>query len=66
MTVADKIVHHTHHLPESIQVEILDFVEYLEVRTKARDQANWTVFSLSHAMRDMDSEDFQYWKNDLK
>ena len=33
MTVTDKIMQHIQSLPESLQAEVLDFVEYLEAKT---------------------------------
>ena len=53
MTVMDKIVQHIQSLPESLQAEVLDFVEYLEAKM-GKNEADWTAFSLSSAMRGME------------
>ncbi len=55
MTVMDKIVQHIKGLPEALQAEVLDFVEYLEAK-KGKSEADWTAFSLSSAMRGMEDE----------
>ena len=66
MTVAEKILEHIRHLPEPIQVEILDFVEYLENKADVEDRSSWSSFSLSQALRDMQSEASSYSEKDLK
>jgi hypothetical protein len=50
-------------LPESKKAEVLDFVEYL--KTKAEDK-DWSIFSLSSAMRGMEDEDSPYSLGDLQ
>ena len=65
MTVTDKIMQHIQSLPESLQAEVLDFVEYLEAKT-GKGEADWTAFSLSSAMRGMEEEQMLYIANDLK
>ena len=66
MTVAEKIIEHIRHLPEPIQVEVLDFVEYLENKAEGEDRSAWSNFSLSQALRDMESEASSYSEKDLK
>ena len=66
MTVTEKIIEHIHHLPEPIQIEVLDFVEYLENKAAAEDRSAWSSFSLSQALRDMESEAPSYSEKDLK
>jgi hypothetical protein len=53
-------------LPESKQIEILDFIEYLRVKTERQANIEWTDFSLSSAMRGMEDEQAPYSLNDLK
>jgi hypothetical protein len=65
MTVMDKIMQHIQSLPESLQTEVLDFVEYLETK-KGKNEADWTAFSLSSAMRGMEGEPPLYSAQDLK
>ncbi len=70
MTVAEKIIQHVEGLPETIQSEVLDFVEYLEFKTglgkRTQEDADWAAFSLSQAMRDMETESSPYSTDDLK
>ncbi len=65
MTVMDKIMQHIQSLPESLQTEALDFVEYLEVKA-GKNEAVWTAFSLSSALRGMEGETPLYSAQDLK
>ncbi len=71
MTVAEKIHQHVHKLPESFQVEVLDFVEYLLSKADRdatrREELVWSDLSLALAMRGMEDEDApQYSIADLK
>ena len=63
MTVAEQIMQHLRALPETAQAEVLDFIEFLESRS---NKANWSEFSLSQAMRGIESEDSQYSLDDIK
>ena len=63
MSLEEKIIQHIHELPESKKAEVLDFVEYIRSKSDERD---WTDFSLSSAMRGMDSEISSYSLEDLK
>ena len=63
MTVAEQIMQHIDTLPEAAQVEVLDFVEYLESKA---DRASWSEFSISQAMRGMESESSPYSLDDIK
>tara|TARA_B100000959_G_C14633083_1_gene481068 strand:- start:342 stop:551 length:210 start_codon:yes stop_codon:yes gene_type:complete len=65
MTITEKIVKHVESLPESLQAEVLDFVEYLETK-KGGDEIDWSAFSLSNAMHGMENERSPYSLNDLK
>ncbi|HEQ60136.1 MAG TPA: DUF2281 domain-containing protein [Firmicutes bacterium] len=66
MTVTEKIIEHIRHLPEPVQVEVLDFVEYLKNKAESEDRSDWSAFSLSEALRDMESEAYSYSEKDLK
>jgi hypothetical protein len=66
MSLADKIIKNVKTLPESKQIEILDFIEYLRVKTERQANIEWTDFSLSSAMRGMEDEQAPYSLNDLK
>ena len=63
MTVTEQIIEHVNALPESAQSEVLDFVEYLELKS---NKVNWSELSLSQAMRGMESEADLYSLNDIK
>lgn len=53
-------------LPESKQIEIFDFVEYLRSKVEKQEIKDWTDFSLSSAMRGIEDEETPYSLNDLK
>ncbi len=70
MTTAEKIIQHISILPEYLQVEVLDFVEFIEEKNKTLNQTDerseWSRFSLSHAMRGMEDEQAHYSVKDIK
>jgi hypothetical protein len=67
MTLTDEIIQHVQSLPEPLKVEVLDFVEYLELKNKkSGDDADWSALSLSSAMRGMEDEPSPYSVDDLK
>ena len=69
MALTDQIQSYLDKLSESIQAEVLQYVEYLFEKTSrqtiAEDQA-WYNFSLGQMLRDMEDEDELYTLNDLK
>ncbi|MDP2898891.1 MAG: DUF2281 domain-containing protein [bacterium] len=70
MTVAERILQQVTRLPEPLQAEVLDFVEYLQskvgpVRASGEEEA-WQAMSLSQATRGMESEPSPYSAEDLK
>ena len=66
MSFAQKVTQHMEHLPQSLQAEVLDFVEHLETKKVAKDTVAWSHLSVSQAMRGMESEKSPYSENDLK
>ncbi len=70
MTTVQAIIQHLEYLPNSMQREVLDFVEYLEFRRQVpsvrKEDATWSDFSLSSAMRGMEEEETPYTLADLK
>jgi hypothetical protein len=66
MNLSEKILATVVSLPESKQVEVLDFVEYLKLKTEKEESNNWNCFSLTSAMRGMENEDSYYLVTDLK
>jgi len=53
-------------LPELKQIEVLDFIEYLKLKTERQENIDWSTLSLSSAMRGMENEQSHYSLNDLK
>ena len=70
MTRLEQIVSHVKKMPDSLQNEVLDFVEYLEAKNLAKNKhmnnQEWSNFSLKHALSDMKDEQVQYSEFDLK
>ena len=66
ISIIEKINIHVKRLPESKQIEVLDFVEYLQSRTEKEEFKEWNDLSLSSAMRGMEDEQSSYSINDLK
>ncbi len=71
MAVAERITQRVQRLPEQLQAEVLDFVEYLLIKTEresaAEEGREWSRLSLSLAMRDMEDEEAsEYSIADLK
>ncbi|MCL4262019.1 MAG: DUF2281 domain-containing protein [Anaerolineae bacterium] len=73
--VANKIHRQVLALPEPLQVEVLDFVEFLLSRlesetleeTQTIENRDWSKLSLAMAMRGMEDEDIpEYTIADLK
>jgi len=66
MSLTDKIIENVRSLPESKQIEILDFVEYLRAKIEKEERKEWMNLSLTSAMRGMEEEELTYSMNDLK
>jgi len=69
MEVSEKIQKYAQKLPEHLQMEALDFIEYLMNKWKqeADEDADWTNLSLQMMMRGMEDEPApEYTKKDLK
>ena len=67
MTLTEEIIHHIQTLPDSLKVEVLDYVEFLELKNKKnKEEIDWSALSLSSAMRGMEKETTPYTINDLK
>jgi hypothetical protein len=66
MSIAERINITVKRLPELKQIEVLDFVEYLQSRTEKEEYKEWNDLSLSSAMRGMEDEHSPYSTNDLK
>ncbi|MBI4849964.1 MAG: DUF2281 domain-containing protein [Nitrospirae bacterium] len=71
MSLPEKIITHIQNLPEALQAEVLDFVEYLESKINKGgkhegEEPDWSALSLPSAMRDMEDEYSPYSLSDLK
>ncbi len=70
MIVSKKIYEYVLKLPEPLQVEVLNFVEFLMAKGehKIGEQADreWANLSLAMAMRGMEEETQPYTLSDLK
>ena len=66
MSLANKIINNVKELPELKQIEVLDFIEYLRLKTERQENIEWSTLSLSSAMRGMENEQSHYSLNDLK
>ncbi len=70
MSTVETIMQRVKSLPDSLQREVLNFVEFLQSRQRraaatGEDQA-WSQFSLASAMRGMEDEDSPYSLDDLQ
>ena len=71
MSSIERIAQHVRELPEQLQNEVLDFVEFLKTRSEAVDDRQedleWSRFSMMQAIRGMEDDDFpEYTDADLK
>ncbi|MDO9047716.1 MAG: DUF2281 domain-containing protein [Methylobacter sp.] len=66
MNLSEKILATAASLPESKQQEVLDFVEYLKLKTEKEENSTWNRFSVTSAMKDMENEVSNYSVTDLK
>lgn len=67
MTIVEKIVDQLKSMPESAQVEVLDFVEYIKSKESAKGEDDeWSRLSLGSAMREIKEESSPYQVKDLK
>jgi len=66
MNLSEKILATVASLPEAKQAEVLDFVEYLKLKTEKEENNDWNSLSISAAMRGMENEESNYSVTDLK
>jgi hypothetical protein len=71
MAIAEKISRYVDELPEHLQEEALDFIEYLLMKAKSKsaqqEDESWSFLSLTSAMRGMEDEDSPSYTNaDIK
>lgn len=61
--VSDLISEHLEHLPENMQAEVLDFVQYLKAKIERQESLQ---ISLQNAMRGMEEEEVEYSPEDIQ
>ena len=67
MTLNEEIIQRVNTLPESVKSEVLDFIEFLELKvSRTQEDIKWSTFSLSSALRGMENEESLYSLDDLK
>jgi hypothetical protein len=44
MNLADKIIKNAKELPELKQIEVLDFIEYLRLKTERQENIEWSTW----------------------
>jgi len=71
MSTVEKINVHVQQLPESFQIEVLNFVEFLTSKLNDKDSRQaevlWSQFSIAQAMRGLEDENVPaYDESDLK
>lgn len=68
MRVAEQVQEYVAKLPQSLQVEVRDFAEYLLSKIeRENEEASWSALSLASAMRGMENEDgLVYTTADMK
>jgi hypothetical protein len=66
MTLDEKIYQYVQKLPRSFQEELLDFIQYLLLKAEQHEKQDWSLLSLSSAMRDMEDEPTLYSMADVK
>ncbi len=66
MTLEEKIYQQVQGLPQSLQEELLDFVQFLLMKAEQREKQEWLAFSLYSALQDMDNEPALYSLTDIK
>ncbi len=71
MIPVEKLEQYVQRLPQPLQAEVLDFVEFLlskvETGTVQQEETDWRTMSLAAAMRGMEDEDAPtYAHADLK
>ena len=66
MTFDEKILQEVQKLPASFQEELLDFIQYLLMKSERREMRDWSYLSLSYALEGMDNEERIYDLSDLR
>ena len=65
MVLNEKIQEYIRKLPQSLQEEMIDYLEFLLVKAQREDN-EWSSLSLASALRGMENEPDLYTLSDLK
>lgn len=57
MSTAQEILERARQLPESLQAEVLDFIDYLSQKAR-KENEEWTSLSLAAALRGMEHDEW--------
>lgn len=63
MKTVDRIYEETRALPETVQREVLDFVEYLAHKLQ-KENAGWSELSVTAALRGLEDEVWPEYRNE--
>jgi hypothetical protein len=66
MTLNEKILRYTQTLPPSFREELLNYLQYLTMKAEQLEKQEWSLVSLTSAMRDLDEEEPVYSVADIK
>ena len=66
MALDEKVFQYAQKLPQSLQEELLNFIQYLLVKAEQQEKREWGLLSLSSAMQDMEDEPALYSMADIK
>jgi hypothetical protein len=64
MKTSDAINKKVHELPELLQREVLDFVEYLADKS-VKENSEWSAFSLTSALRGLEGESWPWYGEEV-
>jgi hypothetical protein len=66
VVLEEKIYQYIQSLPSAFQEELLDFIQYLLMKSEQQERQEWSSLALSFALRGMEEEEPQYTLSDLK
>lgn len=66
MTIDETIYQQIQRLPQSLQEELLDFIQFLLIKAEHREKQEWFSLSLASALQDADGEPDLYSPEDIK
>jgi hypothetical protein len=66
MNIPEKILNSINTLPKSKQLEVFDFIGYLNQKEEKEEYNSWSSLSIDSAMRGLEDEESIYTVDDLK